>query len=260
MSATPDITTLVNSLGSQNPKDLQSRVGINPYRDDINYRPTPGTREWTIGYQAGKTLPSWAIGKGMLRPLRYGLDSLGTNHLAAGATGAIVGGLAGAGSALVSGGNIGRGTLTGAGTGLAGMLLASMYARNRLANTPAYQLPRPARPWEEKRAFASDPTMVIQQKLMSDGSLSYSDKSIILQQINQLDAGQKSHLADVLRTAMGAGIGVLIARYLLKFGIGGTALLGIIGGAVGSQYFGNRNAYGQRMDTSSDPFGRARYV
>ena len=55
--------------------------------------------------------------------------------------------------------------------------------------------------------------------------------------------------------------GAAVARFLLHMGIGGTALLGIVGGAVGSQFGGSpRNAYGQRVNTEYDPFGHRHLV
>ena len=150
-------------------------------------------------------------------------------------------------------------------TNVAGRVAASassLYARNRLQQAQAYQLPRPERPWSEKRAnyATSAPDQTIQQKLMSDASMSYTDKSMLMQQLRQLSAQQKEQLANVIGPALGAGIGVLIARYLLKLGIGGTAMLALIGGAAGAQFSGPRNTYGQRADTTQDVFGRPRYV
>jgi hypothetical protein len=262
MPQIPDITTLANSMGRNSPQEWQRRVGANPDRGGISYNPTPGSREWNIGYQTGRTLPDFAMRKGMLRPLRHLVDNLGTNHIGAGAAGAVVGGALGAGSAMFSGGSVGRGAVAGAGAGMAGMLLASLYARNRLQQGQAFQLPRPEQPWREKRAYyaTSDSDQSLQQKLMSDASMSYTDKSMLMQQLRQLSAQQKEQLANAIGPALGAGIGVLIARYLLKLGIGGTAMLALIGGAAGAQFGGTRNAYGQRANTAQDVFGRPRYV
>jgi hypothetical protein len=67
-------------------------------------------------------------------------------------------------------------------------------------------------------------------------------------------------LSRLIGPAVGAGIGLLVARYLLKLGVGGTALLALAGGAVGNQFSGRHDAYGQRTDTRHDPFGQARFV
>jgi hypothetical protein len=252
MTQTPDINMLWNS-----------RPGIATGSGGITPIPTPGSRQWTIGYQAGRSLPDFAMRKGMLRPLRPLIDSLGTNNVGSGLLGAAAGGVIGAGAALAGGGSVGRGALVGAGTGMAGMLLASLYAQNRLRNTRFYQEPRPAEPWRDKVAFYAgtpDGSQAIMQKLMSDYSLSSADKSTLQREVGKLNHSQLGELSRVVGGAVGAGIGALIARYLLKMGVGGTALLAIAGAAIGGQFSSLRNAYGQRSDPGHDMFGQPRFV
>ena len=249
---TPDVNMMWNS-----------RPGVSAGSGGITPIPTPGSRQWTIGYQAGRSLPDYAMRKGMLRPLRPLIDSLGTNNVGAGLMGAGIGGVIGAGASLAGGGSVGRGALVGAGTGMAGMLLASLYAQNRLHNTRFYQTPRPAEPWRDKVAFYAgtpDGSQQILQKLMGDYSLSAMDKNTLSQAVGKLDHSQLSELSQLVGPAVGAGIGALIARYLLKMGAGGTALLAIAGAAIGGQFSGLRNAYGQKADPGHDMFGQVRFV
>ena len=79
--------------------------------------------------------------------------------------------------------------------------------------------------------------------------------------MNQLSPDRKANLSRMIGPIAGAGVGVAIARYLLQMGIGGTALLGIIGAVVGNNMTrGQGNAFGQRVDTSRDVFGQRHYV
>jgi hypothetical protein len=260
----PDITSFVSDQANRNaPGVVAQRVGINTNRGPISYMPTPGTKEWTIGYQAGRTLPNAAISRGMLHPLRPIIDNLGTSNGASALAGAGIGGALGAGASLLNGGNVGRGTAVGAGMGATGMLLLSLFAQNRLKNTRWSQAPLPPQPGRVKEAFYAvqpEATQDIQSKVMQDGALAYMDKTTLLQYVNQLSVDQKMNLSRLIGPAAGAGIGAVIARYLLGLGIGGTALLALTGAAVGRQFSGTHNAYGQSVDTRHDMFGQPRFV
>jgi hypothetical protein len=191
----PDITSFVSDQANRNaPGDFAQRVGINTNRGPISYMPTPGTKEWTIGYQAGRTLPNAAISRGMLHPLRPIIDNLGTSNGASALAGAGIGGALGAGASLLNGGNVGRGTAVGAGMGATGMLLLSLFAQNRLKNTRWSQAPLPPQPGRVKEAFYAvqpEATQDIQSKVMQDGALAYMDKTTLLQYVNQLSVDQK---------------------------------------------------------------------
>ena len=261
----PDLTSAIQGqLNSTNVNELTGRLqSIRNSSLPMTYLANPGTREWTLGYTAGSHLPSAAINAGMLRPLRPVIDSLGTNHLRSGAIGAGVGAAAGAGMSAVLGGDPTRGAVAGAGVGGLGMLLASMYARNRLNNIPRYQEPLPEVP-RTKAAFYALSTPAdsdIEDRVMEDGSLSYIDRSTILRYVNQLSPQHKNELSRLIGPIVGAGVGAAIARYLLQMGIGGTGLLSIIGAVVGhSMTSSPMNAFGQHTDASRDMFGQRRYI
>lgn len=259
---TTDATTFLNNqLQTNSPQELAQRVGYTPAFGGIRPMPTPGSREWTFGYQAGQALPNWAINKGALRPLRFISDNLGTSHMRSGLAGAALGGMLGAGSSLLTGAPVGRGAATGAGMGATAMLLASLYAQNRLNRTNFRQVPPDPEPWKKSAFYAmSNDSQDLQQKLISDPSMSMMDKNTLLQYVQKLSSQQQAELSHLIGGALGAGVGVLIARYLLHLGVGGSALMGIIGGAVGNQWATPRNAFGQGQDSSRDPFGQPRFV
>lgn len=250
---------------NRNPaSDLEARVGINGNRGPISFIPQPGTQPWTIGYQAGRSLPDMAVRHRMLRPLRSVVDNLGTNHMGASIAGAGIGGAIGAGTSLVSGGSMGRGAAVGAGLGGLGAFLLSLYAQNRLGNTQVRQAPLPNLPGRIKQSFyAVEPEagQDISSKLMSDNATSYSDKTMLLNYVRNLPSYQQSDLSRLIGPAVGAGIGMLIAKYLLGLGIGGTALTALLGAGVGRQFWsGPRDAYGRSVNTHRDALGQSRFV
>ena len=261
----PDVTSFVRGqLNSANTNELTAHLRSQPgLSSPLTYIPTPGSQRWSLGYAAGSTIPNAALNAGVLRPLRPIINNLGTNHLRSGLTGAGIGAVAGAGLSTLAGGDPTRGAVTGAGVGGLGMLLMSMYARNRMSKMPMYQEPLPDVP-RAKSAFYSLSTEAdsdIEDRVMEDGNLSYMDKSTLLRFVNQLSPDRKASLSRLIGPIAGAGVGAAIARYLLQAGIGGTALLGIVGAVVGGNMTrGQGNAFGQRVDTSRDVFGQKRYI
>jgi hypothetical protein len=259
----PDLTSAVHEqLNSPMANELSSRFNQRRNNQPLTYLATPGSREWTLGYTSGSTIPRAAINAGVLRPLRPLADSLGFNHLKTTAIGAAGGALVGGTLNTLAGGDPVRGAIAGgAFTGL-GSLLASMYARSRMSQTPMHQEPLPDVP--HKRAFyalSSPADDNIEDRVMEDASLSYVDKSTVLRYVNQLSPQRKSELSRMIGPVAGAGVGMAVARYLLQMGIGGTALLGIIGAAIGSGLSrGPLNAFGQHADASLDMFGQHRYI
>lgn len=260
----PDLTQFLSQQSRQAlPSELAYRAGVDTNQGPISYNPSVGTKEWTLGYQAGSTLPNMAQQRGLLRPLRPIIDNLGTNTGASALTGAGLGGALGAGKALMTGGDVGKNTAVGAGLGAAGMLLLSAFAKNRLNNTQWSQTALPEPPGRVKSSFyvaQSSATADLRNKLMQDSALGNADKTTLLNYVSQLSDNQKQDLSRLIGPVAGAGLGIVIARYLLGLGFGGTALLAIIGGAVGNSLAGSRDAYGQRIDTGHDMFGQARFV
>lgn len=79
----------------------------------------------------------------------------------------------------------------------------------------------------------------IQQKIMSEPSMSGMEKQRAIQRISSLPESQISQLSRMLKTAFGASVGMIISQFL------GGGLLGGIGGALLGGFLGFR---------SHDPF------
>ena len=94
--------------------------------------------------------------------------------------------------------------------------------------------------------------------LSGDPSLSFSDKADLLRSINLLNMMQQQQLASVLRTAGGAGVGALIAKFLLKMGAGGQVAGALIGGSMGRGYSNGflRNKRGERTRPGYNVYGQ----
>lgn len=90
----------------------------------------------------------------------------------------------------------------------------------------------------EKSAFFGqgafdDPTGDILRRLASDPSLNNFQRSQLRAMVAQLSAAQKDTLRQRVSMVAGAGIGALIARFLLNMGLTGTILTALAGGAAG---------------------------
>lgn len=258
---------LLQQARGNNPQEISSRVRstfqpASPSSREFSYVPEPGTKEWSIGYNAGRSVADPIINHQMLRPLGSIVNNLGVSHLDSGLTGAAIGGAIGAGSGLLGGGNVGGRAATGAAMGGSAMLLLSLLARNRMNNTSFYQRPLSTPPGRVKASFymgGSDSD--VQSKVMGDNSLDPVDKTTLLHFVKQLAPDRKAELQHLIGTVSGAGVGLVIARFLLGLGIGGTALLSLVGAGVGRVMSGgSRNAFGRSVDTKRDLFGQARFV
>jgi len=66
----------------------------------------------------------------------------------------------------------------------------------------------------------------------------------------------------LLSSTFGAGIGLIVAKYLLNLGFTGTTLMAIAGAVAGNSLFGDdkygRNATGDKFMGSYDFFGNRR--
>lgn len=86
----------------------------------------------------------------------------------------------------------------------------------------------------------------ITNRLMSASDIGDLERRHMLRLVQQLPQGRVSELASILRTAFGGGLGILIAKYLLGMNLGGSILMALVGGALGSRSSGrSRNAFGQ---------------
>ena len=75
----------------------------------------------------------------------------------------------------------------------------------------------------------SNPFDSINNKLMRDINLSFTQKSQLANMVANLPIEKARELDSMLSGAIGAGIGVLIAKYLLNLGFGGSTLFAILG-------------------------------
>lgn len=112
------------------------------------------------------------------------------------------------------------------------------------------------RKWGSFGAPMGDPLTFIAAKLQDDTTMSPIQQQQMLDAIEQLSGTQQSDLAQLLTTVAGAGIGAVIAKFLMNMGVGGT-----IGGALLGGFFGSRagrlpeNRPGT-INNSVDFFGR----
>lgn len=92
---------------------------------------------------------------------------------------------------------------------------------------------------------------MINNKIMGDPTLDFQQRRQLMNLINQLPGTSISQLAPVVGSALGAGVGAIIAKYLLKMGITGTIITSILGSRFGSSLASH--FYGPKPDTFS-PF------
>ena len=92
---------------------------------------------------------------------------------------------------------------------------------------------------------------MINNKIMGDPTLDFQQRRQLMNLINQLPGTSISQLAPVVGSALGAGVGAIIAKYLLKMGITGTIITSILGSRFGSSLASR--FYGPKPDTFS-PF------
>jgi hypothetical protein len=98
----------------------------------------------------------------------------------------------------------------------------------------------------------------IRMRIFQDPQLSSSDRQTLLGGVSQLSDSELADLGEALRTAVGAGIGGVIAHFLMHAGLGGTILGMAIGGLLGNRLggpsmLGNPKHTG-RTDAYGNPF------
>lgn len=128
-----------------------------------------------------------------------------------------------------------RDSLLGAGLGAGAGMLMNLSAKKN------YNL--------QKQSAFSD-LGFIQQKIMSEASLSDAEKRDILRKISQLPESKMSELSRLLKTTFGIGIGAILSKF---FGGGFFATMGagIVGGLLG---FNSHQAY------ATDAYGRKKLL
>lgn len=100
-----------------------------------------------------------------------------------------------------------------------------------------------------------DDKTYVWSRLAEDHGLSPAERQALRQAVSRLDESDLSDLSEALRMAGGAAVGVLVAKFLMKAGLGGMLLGGLTGGFVGARlggpsilgtahYSGKTDAYG----------------
>lgn len=175
---------------------------------DLNL-PSPFKSKWgniitgTALGAGGLALASWLAGKA-------GLPTVSPT------TGAIVGGTAG--------------LLTSAWlNGLKNSIPLEWYKKQQ---EKLYQMYKPASvntDMEKQATLYHDPRNFILEKLQRDTELSMSDKAILAGKIRQMSLPEANSLESTVRSALGVGVGAIIARH---FGLGpvGALMGGMLGG------------------------------
>jgi hypothetical protein len=221
---------------SGSPKDMDAIIASHP-EDARN----------AFSYSVGRWLADKADG---LQPSFVG-RILNNGPLAGGASGAAAGALGGyiADKILdkINGGprdsKVNMALLGGLGLGGLGALLG--YVRKSIgAGTPATYTPasiaqylhdssmsdRPVDYLVKKSAMYKDPRNFILEKLQGAHDVSFSDKAKLAAAVRNLGQAAATKLAEMVRSAVGFGVGALIAKFIFGInGLKGTAVGGIVG-------------------------------
>ena len=100
----------------------------------------------------------------------------------------------------------------------------------------------------QKQAFSLggvDPLQAIQ----NDHSLSWSERQALVSAVQKLNSSDIQQLKRLLATAMGAGVGAIIMRFVASKGLMSTALGAILGGVIGNNMVSSpkRNSLNQYL-------------
>ncbi len=110
--------------------------------------------------------------------------------------------------------------------------------------------------------MASTAEDFIAKLLSTDPSVGFSERVMLQQGVRRLGAADLARLISILRTAGSAGVGALIARFLLDKGRAGMLLGAVTGGLIGAGLSDTRtkNKLGERVhlgvDVYNQPFRR----
>ena len=209
--------------------------------EDTDYNTSPLDENTSMGASVGRGVREFADRPNMLGSiLNNGPLSGG---LLGGAIGAGIGGLAGIPTrrskrlAVIAG-------LLGAGLG------AGLGAYSGMVRQPGYYK---SAAWRGGDPFG-DPTDQILTALQSDTGLGTYQKMQMMAQVAQLPQYQAAQLAQMLGSVAGAGVGALIARFLLGAGTLGTAVGAGMGYMAGNALFGNHQRDAMGYPSSDQSF------
>ena len=191
-----------------------------------------------------------------------------------------MGGLAGAGIGGLLGafrGNAGKGALIGGGLGALGLSGLGYMNRNpNWAESLGLKAPTGSRAIAAspdtlasqekslmsnksanliKRAYGLSHGDPVTAKIYRDSQLTLRQKGELATQVSYLNAQQKSRLSRMISGAMGAGVGVIVAKFLLGMGKYSTILTALVSGLAGASIGGSR-----KLKSPYDNMGRAYYM
>jgi hypothetical protein len=91
----------------------------------------------------------------------------------------------------------------------------------------------------KKSSMWQDPRNYILEKLQGAHDISMADKAILASKVRNMNSSEASDLEKLVRSALGIGVGAIIARFL-GAGDFGTVVGGLLGaGAAGAMNIGN---------------------
>ncbi len=258
------------------PSSLTDAVGNMPTGYVVNPIGTP------ITHEAGTNLYDWMSNKHFLKPVGDYVSSLGQNSGRSAMMTALALGLGGAGFGLLTGRNpLAWGALGAGAGGLAGYGMSELSKAMTNRKYLRAQRAMAGNEWDQKRLKLNEeaakmsstkkayygmndqnPIAYIQSRIFADSGMASPDKTLLLSSVQNLSPQGAMTLADVLRTAGGAAVGLIVSRFLLNMGGFGQAMFSAAGGLAGSMLGSRlpRNAYGEPVDTQHDVFGQPRYV
>jgi hypothetical protein len=91
----------------------------------------------------------------------------------------------------------------------------------------------------------NDPYQIIMEALRDSRTLSFNEQAQLMRGVSQLSPMQAAALARQIKTAAGAAIGALVARFLAGAGLGGMVLGGLIGGTLAKSLMVRRDSFGR---------------
>ncbi len=268
---------------------VEQQTGLNPVEAVRSHLPAKFTegvgeavypRGTPIGMQAGQALYDSLEHKQFLKPFGDYMSTFGTNNGRAAALTALALGLGGAGFGAMTGRNPVAWGLAGAGAGALGGYGASALTgslarrRNQRAQSAMsyadWDKQRMERQREEQLPKQAayygmgdeNPMTYIQSRVFADQAMVTGEKMHLLSTVQDLPEHQLSALASILRSVVGAGVGYVIAKFLLNTGSLGQSLGAAAGGLFGAMSGSSlpTNSFGEQSDPDNDVFGRRRFV
>ena len=106
------------------------------------------------------------------------------------------------------------------------------------------------------KAGSASSGMAVAQAVMQDPSLPPALKQAVISALQQADPLTQTNLAQLVGQAGGAGIGFIVAKYLLGLGLLPSMFAALLGGGIGGFMMDStpRNVYGEPIRSTSSYF------